>query len=235
MIQHLNPTFATMKNILITGASGMVGGLVLRECLERADVGRVTSLVRKPTGTVHPKLREVVVGDFMDISSHKQELTGQDVCFYCIGAYTGSLPPAEFRTVMRDQPVHFATTLKALSPRAAMCLLSGQGADRSEKSRMQFARDRGAAERIISEVGFPRFHAFRPGYIYPVEKRVEPNLSYRVFRVLWKPLLSWMTPGMGLTSHQLAHAMVKVGLEGGDQGIYENNDIKRIATDRPAA
>lgn len=221
-----------MKNILVTGASGMVGGLVLRECLEHADVGRVTSLVRKPSGTAHPKLKEVVVRDFEDTAAYSDALRDQHVCFYCIGVYTGTLPPAEFRKVMTEQPVALATALKVYSPNATICLLSGDGADRTEKSRFNFARDRGAAERMISEVGLPRFHAFRPGYIYPVEKRVEPNLSYRLFRVLWKPLLSWMTPGMGLTSHQLAHAMVKVGMGQKAPEVVDNNTIKRIATGR---
>lgn len=227
--------FAAVKNILITGASGMVGGLVLRECLERADVGRVTSLVRKPVGRVHPRLKEVVVRDFHDTAAYVAELRDQHICFHCIGVYTGALPAPEFRKVMTDQPVALAAALKKCSADATFCLLSGDGADRSEKSRFMFARDRGAAERSISEAGFPRFHAFRPGYIYPVEKRVEPNLSYRVFRLLWKPLLSWLTPGMGLTSHQLAHAMVKVGFGQQAPEIVDNNTIKRIAVGRPMA
>ena len=220
-----------MMNVLITGASGMVGGLVLRECLERADVGRVTSLVRKPSGMAHPKLKEVVVRDFQETTAYAEALKDQQVCFYCIGGYTGALPPAEFRKVMTDQPAAFAVALKRSSPDATFCLLSGDGADRTEKSRFLFARDRGAAERLISEAGFPHFHAFRPGYIYPVEKRVEPNLSYRVFRALWKPMLSWMTPGMGLTSHQLAHAMVKVGFGHVAPEVVDNKTIKRIAKD----
>jgi uncharacterized protein YbjT (DUF2867 family) len=225
------PHLRRMKNILITGASGMIGGLVLRECLERPDIGRVTSLVRKSSGMAHPKLKEVVVRDFQDTAAYADELKDQHVCFYCIGVYTGALPPAEFRKVMTERPAAFATALKRSSPDTTFCLLSGDGADRTEKSRFMFARDRGAAERIISELGFPRFHAFRPGYIYPVEKRVEPNLSYRVFRILWKPLLSWMTPGMGLTSHQLAHALVKVGMGQEASEIVDNNGIKRIAKD----
>lgn len=220
-----------MMNVLITGASGMVGGLVLRECLERADVGRVTSLVRKPSGMAHPKLKEAVVRDFQDTAAYAEALKDQQVCFYCIGVYTGALPPAEFRKVMTDQPAAFAVALKRSSPDATFCLLSGDGADRTEKSRFIFARDRGAAERLIGEAGFPHFHAFRPGYIYPVEKRVEPNLSYRVFRALWKPMLSWMTPGMGLTSHQLAHAMVKVGFGHVAPEVVDNKTIKRIAKD----
>ena len=41
-----------------------------------------------------------------------------------------------------------------------------------------------------------------------------------------------MTPGMGLTSHQLAHAMVKVGMGQKAPEVVDNNTIKRIATGR---
>lgn len=218
-----------MKNVLITGATGMIGGLVLRECLDRSDVVRVTCIGRRTTGLRHPKLTDVAHADLTDTAPLAAHLTGQEVCFFCLGVYTGALPPADFRKVMTDMPVAFAAALKQASPNATFCLLSGDGADRTEKSRFMFARDRGAAERMISALGFARFHAFRPGYIFPVKKRPEPNRAYALMRILWKPLLSWMAPGMGLSSHQLAHAMVKVGAGAAAPEVIDNNGIKRIA------
>jgi len=54
-------------NILLFGASGMVGQGVLRECLLDPDVARVLSIVRAPTGKGDPKLRELVHRDFFDV------------------------------------------------------------------------------------------------------------------------------------------------------------------------
>lgn len=207
----------------------MIGGLVLRECLQRADVQQVIHVGRRSVGVKHPKLVEVSQADLSDTSAITAHLSQVDVCFFCLGVYTGALPPAAFQQVMTEMPVAFCTALKAVSPNATVCFLSGDGADRTEKSRFLFARARGAAERRISELGFPRFHAFRPGYIYPVERRKEPNAGYRTMRALWKPLLSWLAPGMGLTSHQLAHAMVLVGSGQAAPEIIDNNSIKRIA------
>lgn len=221
-----------MKNIIITGSSGMIGGLVLRECLERLDVARVTTIVRKPTGIKHAKLNEVVHENVLDLSPISAGLNDQDVCFFCIGVYTGAVPPAEFRKITVDFTAAFATALKAASPHVAFCLLSGQGSDRTEKSRMMFARDKGAAENMLVGLHFDRLHVFRPGYIFPVEKRKEPNTTYVIFRVLWKPMFSWLAPNAGLTSVQLAKAMVKVGMDGGACGIYENRDIRSVAEEK---
>lgn len=218
-----------MKNVLITGASGMIGGLVLRACLERPDVARVTAVVRQPLGVQHPKLTEVLLADVGDPAPIAAALQGQDVCFYCIGVYTGAVPRDVFRRITVDDTLAFAKALRQGSPGATFCLLSGDGADRTEKSRLMFARDKGAQENGLVRLAFPHLHVFRPGYIYPVERRREPNLSYRIFRALYKPLISKFGAGASVTSVQLAQAMVRVGLEGGAQEIYENRDIRALA------
>ena len=85
--------------------------------------------------------------------------------------------------------------------------------DVSLKSRMAFARYKGAAEKVLLKIGFPRVHIFRPGYIYPVTPRKEPNFSYRISRFLY-PVLRRVYPNIGIPSENLARAMVHTGLYG---------------------
>lgn len=217
-----------MKNVIITGASGMIGGLILDYCLQREDVKQVTSITRKKSGLSHPKLREVLHENFTDYSSITGYLQHQDICFFCIGVYTGQVPRAQFREITVNVTAAFAAALKTESPEAVFCFLSGQGADRSEKSKLMFALDKGIAENQLISLQFPQLAIFRPGYIYPVTPRKEPNLFYRIFRVLYKPLLSKVYPNIGLSSEELAKAMVYTGFNGGPQLIYENSDIKQI-------
>jgi len=218
-----------MKTILITGTNGMIGKLVLEHCLQRSDVQKITSITRKPTGITHPRLVEVFHNDFLDYSAIEQHFTGQDICFYCIGVYTGQVPKNEFRKITVDFTKAFAKCLKHNSPQSTFCFLSGQGADLSEKSRIMFAHDKGVAENILIRLQFKQLSIFRPAYIYPVTPRVEPNALYRVFRVLYKPFLSKVYPNIGLTSEQLVRAMIRVGFNGGQQTIYENREIKQLA------
>ena len=70
-------------NILLFGASGMVGQGVLRECLLDPSVQVVKTLGRTATGVQHPKLREIVHTNLWDFSSIKPELSGFDACFFC--------------------------------------------------------------------------------------------------------------------------------------------------------
>lgn len=215
------------KKALITGATGMIGELVLEHCLGSQDLSEVVSLVRRPSGKLHAKLREVVLEDFLTLEEGADYLEAIEVVYYCLGVYTGAVNRELFREITVEYPDALADVLRKRSADLSFCLLSGAGADRSEKSRMMFAKDKGIIENRLSKKGFKAFHAFRPGYIYPVTPRPEPNFSYRLMRVLY-PLIKLMGKNASIRSTDLAKAMFTVGLHGCDQEILENSDILNL-------
>jgi uncharacterized protein YbjT (DUF2867 family) len=202
----------------------MVGGHALDYCLNSNDVSRVTALVRRPTGKKHEKLVEVIHKDFEDYTAVSEHLNGQDVALFCIGVYTGAVPNDEFEKITVNYTLEFVKALQEKNGQITFCFLSGAGADRAEKSRMVFARTKGIAENYLLKQNFRSLHIFRPGYIYPVEKRKEPNMTYRISRRLW-PLLKRISPSMGINSNDLGHAIADVGLHGGEKDTYENKNI----------
>ena len=214
------------KNVIIAGASGMVGHLILNQCLQSSSIQKVTSLVRRTTSGEHAKLSEVKVDDFLDYAAQRTVFNEVDIAFFCIGAYTGQVPDEAFREITVDYAVAFARALKNHSPQATLCFLSGAGADRKEKSRMAFAKYKGMAENQIARLDLGQFYTFRPAYIYPVEARKEPNLMYRIVRTLY-PLIRLMGENSSIQSTELALSMFNVGLNGADSEILENKDILR--------
>jgi nucleoside-diphosphate-sugar epimerase len=216
-----------MKHVIITGSNGMIGSLVLANYLNNPEVSKVTSIVRKPTGLNHSKLVELIHTDFTDFTSIETYLQHQDTCIYCIGVYTGQVSSTEFTKITVDYTRAFASAIKKHNPGIRFCFLSGQGADASEKSRILFARTKGIAENFLLQQQFGGTHIFRPAYIYPVTPRKEPNFMYQLMRVLYKPLLSWVYPNIGLSSTHLAAVMADVGINGSDKTIYENRDIRK--------
>ena len=215
------------KKILITGSTGMVGGKILQLCLNSEEVSEIISIVRKPTNTKHEKYKEVVFKDFLNYEGQSSLFTEIDIVFYCLGAYTGTLHADEFRRVNVDYPMNLAKAVYYKSPNSVFCLLSGQGADRSEKSTMQFARDKGVIENAISNLKFKAFYAFRPGYIYPTTKRKEPNFFYVLFRFMY-PLVKLLGNNLSITDEQLAKVMFTVGLNGYPKEILENKDMRGL-------
>jgi ribosomal protein S18 acetylase RimI-like enzyme len=215
------------KKVLITGATGMVGGIVLDLCLSHPEIAEVVSLVRKPSGIRHSKLNEIVVSNFSVPPDEPEVYRQIDAVYYCQGVYTGTVPADEFYRITVDYPVAIAGLVKKYSPLARFCLLSGQGADRSEASRMMFARDKGIAENKLSLMGFRSFHAFRPAYIYPVKPRQEPNLMYRVSRIIY-PIIRLLGPKLSIRSTDLAKALFLTGLNGHPKEILENEHILKV-------
>lgn len=203
----------------------MVGGKILQLCLNSEEVSEIISIVRKPTNTKHEKYKEVVFKDFLNYEGQSSLFTEIDIVFYCLGAYTGTLPADEFRKVNVDYPLNLAKAVHSKSSNSVFCLLSGQGADRSEKSTMQFAKDKGVIENAITNLKFKAFYAFRPGYIYPTTKRKEPNFFYVLFRFMY-PLVKLLGNNLSITDVQLAKVMFTVGLNGYPKEILENKDMR---------
>ena len=64
--------------VIIFGATGMVGGGVLRECLLDSGVEQVLTVGRNATGIRHEKLGELIHADMFDLASIEDELRGYD-------------------------------------------------------------------------------------------------------------------------------------------------------------
>jgi uncharacterized protein YbjT (DUF2867 family) len=219
------------KRLVMVGASGMVGGYALRHALDHPAVGYVMAIGRRKLGMSHPKLDEVLHRDFADCSALKQVLSGQDAAVFCLGTYTGAVSDAELRKITVDYTIEFARVLRGGSSGAAFSFLSGNGADQTGRSRMAFARYKGEAENALLAAGFPHVYLFRPAYIYPVEPRKEPNLSYRLLRAIY-PAFRVFFPNQVIRADDLARAMVDIAVRGtGKPGglILENRDIRAIA------
>src|SRR5664280_2472713 len=95
-----------MKAIVI-GATGLVGNLILKEVLSDNNFSEVRIFVRKPTGIINPKLKEIV-SPMTDIISLSSEIQG-DVLFNALGTTikkAGS--QKEQQRIDRDLPVAFA-------------------------------------------------------------------------------------------------------------------------------
>lgn len=202
----------------------MVGQLVLKYCLDAEDIAQVVSLSRRSTQIMHPKLEEMIIDDFLDYEQVLPAFQEVDAAFFCIGVYTGAVSTEKLKLITVDYAAAFAQTLKLQSPASILCLLSGAGADLSEKSRTPFAKYKGMAENALMRLQFDQLYIFRPAYIYPVTKRKEPNVMYSLSRGLY-PLIRLFGEKASIQSTDLAAAMVQTIYSKPSQQILENQDI----------
>jgi uncharacterized protein YbjT (DUF2867 family) len=158
----MNTSRPSKIRLVIVGATGMVGGYVLRYALEHPIIESLTAIVRRNLGISHAKLREVQHRNFADCSALAEVLSGQDAAVFCLGAYTGAVSDAELRRITVDYTVEFARVLRGSSPGAAFSFLSGSGADPTGQSPMAFARYKGEAEKVLLTSGFRTFTSSVP-------------------------------------------------------------------------
>src|ERR1700712_52981 len=126
--------------VIVTGATGMVGEGVLQQCLDSAQVSEVLIINRKPSGVVHPKLKEIIHADFFDFSSIEVQLSGYDACYFCLGVTSVGLKEPEYYKLTYTLTMHVAETLVKNNPDMIFTYVSGSGTDSTEKGGSMWAR-----------------------------------------------------------------------------------------------
>jgi putative NADH-flavin reductase len=91
-------------NVILFGATGMIGQGVLRECLLDPGVQKVLSIVRSPTNQHHPKLRELPHAGFFDYTAIEPDLTGYDACFFTLGVTSSGMAESSITTSPTTSP-----------------------------------------------------------------------------------------------------------------------------------
>lgn len=210
--------------ILLFGATGSAGGSVLRVCLADAGVSEVRVIVRRPTGLVHPRLREVLHDDYLRYDAVRTAFAGVDACFYCLGKSVRQVSgEAEYRRITHDFALAAAEALRAASPQAVFHYISGSGT--SLTSRFMWARVKAEAERDLM-AGVDAV-CWRPGSIDGVPSASEP-FGYKLFRPVARLLLRPF-PSVYITGTDIGRAMLVATRQGVRNRIFENAEMRELA------
>jgi uncharacterized protein YbjT (DUF2867 family) len=215
-------------NVLILGATGMVGQGVLRECLLDDGVTRVVTLGRTATGQSHPKLEEIVHADLFHLSAIEARLRGFDACFYCLGVSAAGLAEAEYSRVNYEMTLAVAEALVRTSPGLTFVYVSGAGTDGTERGRTMWARVKGRTENALLRLPFRSAYMLRPGLIVPLHGVQSKTRLYRVFYTMLGPalpLLRKLFPRAIVTTEQVGRAMLRLARAGYSKQVLEAADL----------
>jgi hypothetical protein len=182
---------------------------------------------RKHVALQHPKLKECIVADFMQLDSIKELLTGYDACLFCAGISSNGLSEAEYTHITYDITIHFAETLLTINPSMIFSFVSGSHTDSSEKGKLMWARVKGKTENALSRMPFKNVYHFRPGLMKPSEGQVNVKPFYKVITSMY-PLFKLIFPNNVSTMRELGLAMINSVLKGYASPILEVKDIKEL-------
>lgn len=216
-------------SVIITGATGMVGEGVLMECLEHPNVERVLIVNRKHYDAQHPKLKELIVSNFMELSQVANELKGYDACFFCAGVSSVGMKEDEYRHLTYDLTLNFAKTLVEVNQNMVFTYVSGSHTDSTEKGKTMWARVKGKTENDLFKLPFKCVYAFRPAVMKPTKGQKSIKTLYKIIWVLY-PLFRLLAPGQSTTLQVVGRAMINSVLQGYPKSILEVEDIKILGT-----
>lgn len=216
--------------ILITGANGLVGQGVLRECLQDPDITQVVALGRRPSGQSHAKISDLICPDFADLHAIKDRLQLFDACLYCAGAQVVGTPEDVYRHATIDLTLNVARTLARLNPASTFVYISGAHSD--PQSWLMPLRVKGETERALAALPI-RTVMFRPGGIHPVHGVRSPHPTLAAVYGLIAPLMGLgvqLLPNLMTTTERVGRAMLQVLRQDNPPPVVENAEINRLGS-----
>ena len=215
-------------NVIITGATGMVGEGVLHESLLHPDVEKVLVINRRPCGVIHPKLTELLHTDFFDLSPVTEQLKGYNACFFCLGVSSVGMNKEKYYSLTYTLTMGMAELLSNVNNNMTFCYISGAGTDTSEKGRISWARVKGKTENDLLKLPFKKAYSFRPGFMLPTKGLKNSHSFYTGFNLLY-PVLRLILPNYVSTLKELGLAMINSVLKGYEKPILEVKDIIELS------
>jgi hypothetical protein len=217
---------------IITGTTGMVGEGVLHECLVHPDVEYVLVINRKSCGVKHPKLKEIILKDFFDLSSINEQLAGYNACYFCAGVSSVGKKEEEYKRITYDLTLNLANTLiKIYGERGrtmTFCYVSGVGTDSTEKGKIMWARVKGKTENDLLKLPFKAAYMFRPGFIKPTKGLKNAYTAYKFFTPFY-PVFRKLFPKYVVTLEEIGLAMINITLFGSEKKVIECKDIVKLS------
>lgn len=211
--------------VIITGVTGYVGEGVLLECLAHPEVEQVLVVGRRSCGRSHPKLKELLVPDFLHLNDAKEQLRDYDGVFYCAGVSSVGKGEAEYTRLTYDTTMAFAKSVLEVSPQATFIYVSGAATDSTEQGRQMWARVKGRTENELSRLGFKQQFNFRPGIMTITPGMRNPKWWMRML----VPVFAVLAPGMTNSMKQVGQAMIHAVQRGYPKNVLEVKDIKTLA------
>jgi uncharacterized protein YbjT (DUF2867 family) len=216
-------------NVLLFGATGMIGQGVLRECLHDDRVKSVIAVARAPLAVTHPKLRTAVHQDFTDFSAIAPEFAAVDACFFCLGTSSAGMSEDAYRRITHDFTLAAARALP-VSPAVTFVYVSAAGTDSA--STLMFSRIRGETENELLAMPL-RAYMVRPAFVYPVHGEVSRTPLYRRLYAGFSwlfPLLRLISPHRVTTTENMGRAMLAIASgEWKGERILHSPELNRAA------
>ncbi len=213
-----------MKKVVVIGGTGMVGTELVKLLLENENFSEVVSLVRRSSGLVHPKLKELVI-DFEKQEEWVNFVTG-DVLFSTLGT---TIAQAKSKVAQFKVDFTYQYTVAEIASKNGISnyvLVSSAGAD--SNSAVFYSKMKGQLDDAVKALPFKFISILRPGQLdgNRTENRVGEKMALSVVFALNK--LGILRKYRPIQATDVAKAMIAAS-EKSVSATYTLNEVHELA------
>lgn len=216
--------------VILTGATGLIGSHVLRACLADERIEDVTTITRSPVGVMHGKLNCIQHDDFLNYVRLAKVFRTHHAIIWCLGISQSQARKEAYVRITHDFVV--AAANQALQENAAIkfVFVSAHGADRSGKSPFLFARIKGKAEQALMDLPLKSVGIIRPAAVFAKTYIHSAFFIRSLNHVL--PMVSRIFPSLVIDASALAISIVEAACLSYKHRIFEQPELKKLSLKR---
>ncbi|GAA4824671.1 NAD(P)H-binding protein [Algivirga pacifica] len=170
------------KTALVLGATGLVGGFLVKELIANPAYTKIKIFTRRSTNLQHPKIEEVIM-DFDHMEMVKESVEG-DVLFSAFGTTRNKAGSKEAQYKVDYTYQYNFARLAARQGVDHYVLVSSSGADSS--SSFFYLKMRGELEDAVKQLPFEKVYILQPSVLMGNrdENRLGEEIGAKVFNAL---------------------------------------------------
>ena len=212
--------------LLITGATGLIGAELVKAAAADPAIRELVLLVRKAPAVHDPKIRVVLLPDFLQYDAIAEEIRSADALAWCLGTSQTQVGKKEYETITVEYTRACADACLRYHPDIRFVFVSGDGADPTERSRTLFRKLKGRAENILTGCGLTNVIIARPDAVRPRGKNPRAPLAYKLAYPFF-PLVEWLAPHKVIWVDVLGRALLNLVKNGKAGAVVENRELRR--------
>ena len=197
---------------LVAGATGLVGGRLLRRLLARREYGEVRVLGRRPPPLEAGKLRNVAT-DFSNLDALGTDLAADDV-YCCLGT---TIRAAGSRAAFERVDYHMVVDLARAAHKAgAKRFLVVSAAGVSSRSPVFYSRVKARMEEAVLALPFEAVHVVRPSLLLGERRELRPGelLGQKLAPLLSRVMVGPLAAYRPIKADDVAGALVQLAFKG---------------------